>query len=64
MVMPFGCHKGREISKLPNHYLLWLKKHTDLYGDLRNAVNMALSGDMDESILRFVRAYTIKQHDD
>ena len=36
--MPFGKHRGTQVSGLPNGYLIWLTTQTDLYGYLKDAV--------------------------
>lgn len=38
-VMPFGKHKGRPLSELPEQYLLWLASLDDLRPPLRLAVD-------------------------
>lgn len=38
MRMPFGKHRGEEISELPDEYLAWLFENADLYGALQVCV--------------------------
>jgi len=45
MKMPFGKHKGQEIHKIPQDYLLWFRENiTNLHGDLLRAVDAGLEG--------------------
>jgi hypothetical protein len=35
MKMPFGKHRGVDVSDLPNDYLIWLAEGANLFGPLR-----------------------------
>lgn len=41
-VIPFGKHKGKEVSELPIKYLHWLDANVKLYGELAVAVGARL----------------------
>ncbi len=40
--MPFGCHKGKPLSKIPTDYLHWVLTLPDLRPDLRRAIQSEL----------------------
>lgn len=40
--MPFGKHKGKEVSEVPKGYLRWLRKNADLFGSLASEVDAVL----------------------
>ena len=40
--MPFGKHKGKAISALPDKYIHWLNANVELYGDVKRAVHERL----------------------
>lgn len=42
MLMPFGKHKGQNVSTLPKRYLQWLRQNVELNGELAAAVSAAL----------------------
>lgn len=42
MKMPFGKHKGKELTEIPKGYLHWLRSQDWLNGWLKNAVAEAL----------------------
>src|SRR5262245_60967137 len=57
--MPFGKHKGRRISKLPDEYLDWLYNLDDLRQPLRDAVHSEWQrrfGAPDEKALQLIPA--------
>jgi hypothetical protein len=35
MKMPFGIHKGEDVSSLSDRYVRWLYNNCDLWGDLK-----------------------------
>ncbi len=45
MRMPFGKHRGKELTKVPKRYLRWCEKNLDLREPLATAVRLALRGE-------------------
>lgn len=43
MRMPFGKHKGLEISNVPSGYLRWMLENVKLYGKLRAAITREMA---------------------
>jgi hypothetical protein len=44
MKMPFGKHKGKELTEIPRGYLRWLQGNIELSGWLAHGVSQALVG--------------------
>jgi hypothetical protein len=45
MRMPFGKHKGVELTEVPRPYLQWLRRQEWLRGWLAQAIDDLLTGD-------------------
>ena len=39
MKMPFGKHKGEELSEIPVDYLAWIEENYNLSDELREGIN-------------------------
>ena len=53
MKMPFGRHKGKEISEIPPDYLEWISDNLTISGDTADEIYRALgTGPDPEQILR------------
>jgi hypothetical protein len=53
MKMPFGRHKGKEISEIPPDYLEWVSDNLTISGDLADEIYRVLgTGPDPEQILR------------
>lgn len=46
MVLAFGKHKGKDITKLPSNYLIWLSEHVNVLKD-GNAIIDACESELD-----------------
>ena len=53
MKMPFGRHKGKELSEIPPDYLEWISENLTITGDLADEIYRVLgTGPDPEQILR------------
>jgi hypothetical protein len=53
MKMPFGKHKGRELTEIPPDYLEWIATNLTITGDLADEIYRVLgTGPDPEQILR------------
>jgi hypothetical protein len=53
MKMPFGKHKGQELSEIPPDYLQWITDNLTIAGDLADEIYRVLgTGPDPEQILR------------
>jgi uncharacterized protein (DUF3820 family) len=55
--MPFGKHKDVELGKVPRPYLRWLRRQPWLGGWLVREIDLALSGEADESFEEALRKW-------
>lgn len=46
--MPFGKHKGKEVSEVPKGYLRWLLNNGELYGSLASEIASVLGEESSE----------------
>ena len=62
--MPFGAHKGKFLSELPESYYIWFRRQGFPQGKLGNYMqtvcDMKVNGI--ESILREIRKNTVNDH--
>jgi len=62
--MPFGTHKGKFLSELPEPYYIWFRRQGFPHGKLGNYMqtvcDMKVNGI--ESLLREIRKNTVNDH--
>ena len=56
MRMPFGKHKGRELTEIPPDYLEWVARNLTITGDLADEIYRVLGTGPDPEQVRRCRA--------
>ena len=59
--MPFGKHKGREVSRLPESYLWWLRENITLRQPLKSAIERILFPPRDDKETIIIYGLDMKQ---
>jgi hypothetical protein len=60
MKMPFGRHKGKEISEIPPDYLEWISDNLTISGDLADEIYRVLGTGPDPEHIQRCRAALVE----